>query len=94
MFGAVFQIDGVVAEKRELTSQKNSTWRGYILKTATLGATFELTATADQFNQCLQGDQRRFKGMIEDNQGRARFVITEIGTIPVPKTGDKASSAA
>jgi hypothetical protein len=77
----VFQVEGVVSEKRELTSQKNQTWRGYILKVATIGATFELNATHEQFSSLNEGAERLFQGKIEDQRGQLRLTIQKIAEL-------------
>lgn len=82
----IFQVEGLIAERRELTSAKNATWRGYILKVATIGSTLEMNCTAEQFNSVADGDGVACQGKIEDQAGRMRLTL-----IVMKKTGEKAA---
>lgn len=75
-------ISGVVTECRELTSQKNTTWRGYSVKVASLGATFDLQATPEQFRRISSGEMLLFRGTFQEQGGFQKFVIQHFGPIP------------
>lgn len=72
---STWSIAGVVVEARELTSQKNATWRGYVVKVQTLGQTFELQTDVDQHKKLAAGMNMAFAGRFEDQGGRQRFVV-------------------
>lgn len=69
-------VVGTVTEKRELTSEKNKDWRGYVCKLATIGLTAEVQLTPEQFAQVGQGESLRLSGRFEMS-GHAYRLITE-----------------
>lgn len=79
-FSCGWAISGVVVERRELKSEKNATWRGYVVKVATLGMTAEVTVTPELFSQIADGSAVSFKGRFEDNKGYLRLVATDLVT--------------
>lgn len=74
MLQANWIISGIVTERRELTSEKNKSWRGYVCKLASLGATFEIQLTPEQYNQLADGQMTEMRGRFDEQQGRQRFV--------------------
>lgn len=81
---AEWSIGGIVTERRELTSKKNETWRGYVVKVASLGATYELQCTAEQFAVIGVGQPLHFKGRFEDQGGFQRLVVTDFDQLVMP----------
>ncbi len=75
---ATWNVIGIVTELRELKSSKNATWRGYLVRVASLGATFELQADADQFATMAVGQYASFTGRFDEQAGRQRLVIDRI----------------
>lgn len=71
---ASWSIVGIVVEARELTSQKNKNWKGYVAKVASLGATFELQLSVEQYRQLAAGQMLAFTGRFEEQSGRQRLV--------------------
>ena len=82
----IFQIEGQIAERRELTSAKNATWRGWILKVATIGSTLEMNCTHEQFMSVVDGEMVACQGKISDEAGRMRLTL-----VVLKKTGEKAA---
>lgn len=80
---ANWTIAGIVKEKRQLTSQKNKDWRGYIIKIATLGDSFELQADLEQFNQIGEGEHIEITGEFEEQNGKQRFIIKNYKPVKV-----------
>lgn len=74
---ASWSMMGVVTERRELTSEKNKSWRGYVVKVATLGATFEVQVTPEQYGQIAYGQSLELSGRLEEQQGRMRLVLVK-----------------
>lgn len=77
-FSCGWSISGVVVERRELKSEKNATWRGYVVKVATLGMTAEVTVTPELFAKIGDGAPISLTGRFEDNKGYLRLVATEL----------------
>ena len=75
---ASWTVVGIVTELREFKSDRNKTWRGYSIRVASLGATFELTADAQQYSQIAVGQHLSFTGKFEESGGRQRLIITAI----------------
>lgn len=73
-----FSIAGIITETRELTSQKNKDWRGYVIKIATLGKIFELTVDQKQFNDLAAGQNLEFIGHFEEQRGNSGTFIKYI----------------
>lgn len=71
---AKWEVLGVVTENRELTSEKNPSWRGYVCKVATFGITAELQLTQEQHKQIAEGEYMQFAGRLDEQGGRVRFV--------------------
>ena len=78
MFQALFQVDGVVKERRKLTSQKNKDWRGYRAKVATLGCMLELVISADQYDGLGEGQHMHFVGEIQQQGEYQQLVVTSV----------------
>lgn len=97
MFQSLFQIDGVVKELRELTSQKNKNWRGYRCKVATLGAMLELTINHEQYKKLGEGHHMAFVGEIEQQGDYQSLVVKSMkpfndsATKPSSNASDKAA---
>lgn len=53
---ASWRIVGVCVERRELTSEKNASWRGYVCKLASMGGSFEVELTPKQFTTVGEGE--------------------------------------
>lgn len=79
---ADWRIVGAVVERRELTSEKNATWRGHVCKVATFGFCAELQLSAEQFRQVAEGMYIEARGRFEDNKGIIRLRCTAIGPGP------------
>jgi len=75
---AKWEMSGIITEARRLTSSKNKDWAGFVCKVATLGSTFEVQMTKDQFEKVGEGDQGQFNGKFEDQRGNLRFILTEM----------------
>ena len=71
-------ISGIVTECRELTSAKNKDWRGFIVKLASLGATFEVQCSPQQFRQFSPGMEVECHGLFEEQQGRTKFILSAL----------------
>lgn len=84
---AAWKIVGVVTEARELKSEKNATWRGYVCKVATVGLTAELQLDAAMFKEVGAGQQLEFRGRFEDNKGILRLFATEVRPVAAAKGG-------
>ncbi len=80
-FRSDWQVVGVVNEWRELTSQKNATWRGHLVKVAALGATFELHVPASLFNAVPVGELVEASGRLEYQSGQLKLVATHLVTL-------------
>lgn len=87
LLSAEWIISGIVTERRELTSSKNASWRGYAVKVASLGATFDLQVTVEQFNKLAQGELLQFRGTFQEQGGFQKFVVGQFGPIPDAKGG-------
>jgi len=70
---AKWEIGGVVQERRELKSEKNREWRGYVMKIATLGQTFEIQVNEEVYKRLAIGNAAIFTGSFEEFGGRLRF---------------------
>ena len=66
---ASWTVVGVVTERRELKSEKNATWRGYVCKVSTQGLTAELNLTPELFGRIGDGQYMKFTGRFEDQKG-------------------------
>lgn len=77
-FLAVWKIGGIVNELRELTSTKNAAWRGYVVKLQSLGHTFELGVTAEQYASLIVGELVEAIGRFEEQAGRLKLVADRI----------------
>lgn len=75
---AGWAMAGVVMEKRELTSTKNANWRGYVFKLATLGHTFELNVSHDQYALLVIGEQLEIRGRFEEQSGKLKLIAERI----------------
>ena len=75
---AEWTIVGVVTEARELTSDKNKSWRAYVAKVASFGATFEIQLSHDQFKRIGEGQMIKAVGGFEDQAGRTKFITKTI----------------
>ena len=87
MLQAKFHVVGVVQERRELKSQKNPNWRGYVLKVASLGVLVELTVSAEQFAAIGQGELMEFVGRIEQAGNRQQLVLAQAKPVGQAKAG-------
>jgi hypothetical protein len=80
-FRADWQIVGVVNELRELTSPKNAAWRGYLVKLAGLGSTYELHVSRELYGTVATGQLIEASGGFEYQKGElkliARFLIPQ-----------------
>lgn len=87
-FECGWSISGVVSELRELKSAKNETWRGYVVKIATLGMTAEVNVTPEQYKTLAVGGEVRASGRFEDKGGYLRLIAAVIGEpTPARKAG-------
>lgn len=75
---AGWKVVGVVTEARELKSEKNATWRGYVCKVATLGLTAELQLTPELYKGIADGQYVEAIGGFEDNKGILRLRCSKI----------------
>ena len=75
---ATWKIAGLVSERRELTSPKNATWRGYIVKVASLGRTFELTVSDRDFGTLGEGQVVTATGHFDEIGGRLKLIADKI----------------
>lgn len=83
-------ISGIVTERRELTSQKNASWRGYAVKVASLGATFDLQVTPEQFATIAQGEMLKFRGTFQEQGGFQKFIVGAFEPLTMPTAADVA----
>ena len=72
---ANWNVCGIVTEKRELTSKKNADWRGYIVKVATLGESYEIQTTPEQYKAIGDGEHIECTGKFEEQNNKQRFVL-------------------
>lgn len=79
---AKWEITGVIVELRKLTSAKNKDWEGYVGKIATLGSTFEVQLSKEQYAELAEGHQGTFNGKFEDQRGNLRLILTQIDIKP------------
>lgn len=77
---AEFTISGVVKQVRELTSEKNKEWRGYVATVQTLGHTFELNLDHAQYQGITVGSLYVFKGEFDEFAGRTKFICKTVVT--------------
>lgn len=77
-FMAAWKIGGLINDKRELTSPKNAAWRGYVLRLQSLGHTFELGVTAEQYATAAIGELVEAIGRFEEQAGRLKLVADRI----------------
>jgi hypothetical protein len=75
---AGWEVDGIVIETRELKSEKNASWRGYVTKIATIGLTLEVNITEPIFRTLAAGMPVSAAGRFEAAGDRVRFVATAI----------------
>jgi len=78
---ANWNICGIVTEKRELTSKKNADWRGYIVKVATLGDSYEIQITLEQFRAIGDGEHIECTGKFEEQNNKQRFILDKYKTL-------------
>ncbi|QDU55858.1 hypothetical protein [Aeoliella mucimassa] len=84
-FISIWQIKGVVSEVRELTSQKNPNWRGYVAKIQTLGSTFEVNVEDETTWKSLEtGAGYDFSGNLTNNNGRIRLELVHAKALREP----------
>jgi hypothetical protein len=83
-YRSAWQIIGMVVGRRELTSPKNPSWRGYVAKVATIGSTFEVNVTADTFGMLMDQVAYDFSGRFEDRSGRLTLIADRIKPLPEP----------
>jgi hypothetical protein len=75
LLSASWKISGIVSERRELTSDKNKSWRGYVVKVASLGTTFEVQVDKRQYEELTPGQLLQLDGHFEDQGGRQKLVV-------------------
>lgn len=68
---AKWSIGGIIVDTRVLTSHKNKDWRGYLIKVAGLGQTFEISCTAEQQAKLAAGEHYDFRGTFEEQKGQS-----------------------
>lgn len=90
LLSAEWKISGIVTERRELTSQKNASWRGYAVKVASLGATFDLQVTPEQFDDIAQGEMLVFTGTFQEQGGFQKFIVGAFEPFVMPTAADLA----
>lgn len=76
--GSEWSIEGVIQEKRPLTSAKSPDWRGWLVKVATLGNAFEIMVAKDQFDGVHEGEIRKFSGELEYSSNKLRLICKRI----------------
>ena len=64
-YESTFKISGDVTDRRELTSDKNKAWRGYVVKVAVVGATLEVAVNEEQFKSIGVGESITVAGRID-----------------------------
>lgn len=85
-YQASWRIVGVVVERRELTSEKNATWRGHVVKLATIGATYEVEVSAEQFKTVGDGAAYDVSGRFDSRAmktGGSRVVLVVQSIKPI-----------
>lgn len=83
-FRAGWQIVGLVNGRRELTSPKNPSWRGYVIKVATIGNTFDVNVTQDIYAMLLDQVPYEFAGRFEDRSGHLTLISERIKPLDQP----------
>lgn len=78
---ASWRVIGTVVEKRELTSEKNKDWRGWVCKVATFGLTAELQLTRDMFGKVGEGESLDFAGRFELSGHNYRLVTESVQAV-------------
>ena len=92
---ANWSIAGIVTEARILTSDKNKAWRGYIIKVATLGQTFELSCDEGQFNGLSAGQHVCFEGHWEEQKGKTgTYLKLIVDRVVEVDTGEETAKSA
>lgn len=64
-YEASWKITGDVVDRRELTSEKNKAWRGYVVKVAVVGATLEVQVSEAEFKSLGVGEHVQLAGRFE-----------------------------
>jgi hypothetical protein len=82
---ASFKIAGVVKSMRELTSDKNKEWRGYVVTVQTLGRTFEVNVNPGIYSQMLAGSAYIIDGEFDEFNGRIKFIATTCNAQAQPR---------
>lgn len=82
MLEAAWKVVGVVTEARELKSEKNASWRGYVAKIATIGMTAEVQLNGEQFKQVGEGEHIEARGRFEERGGYLKLVCEKITKAP------------
>lgn len=76
--GSQWSIEGVIQERRPLTSAKSPDWRGWLIKVATLGNAFEIMVGKDQYDMVHEGEVRKFAGELEYSGNKLRLICKTI----------------
>ena len=77
---AQWQMTGQVVQKRELTSEKNKTWRGHVVKVMTMGLTIELNTSKDDWDKIAEGSPYTLGGHFEDQRGTLKLIVDRVST--------------
>lgn len=94
MLGFGWNATGVIAERRELKSQKDQkVWR-HVFRVTTLGAEFEAIVTPEVFARHGEGEMVVMDGTFRFFNGKAEFVVKHCapdnGAVPASKPSGKA----
>lgn len=73
-----WEMGGLLNDKRELTSQKQASWRGYVVKIGTLHGVFEALSSAEVWQKLVVGQAYRFGGHLEDQRGTLRLMLDRV----------------
>jgi hypothetical protein len=70
---ADWNIDGQITDRREIKTKAGAVFM-HTVKIATLGATLEVTVTAEVYNEVNPGDAVVCTGAFEESAGRLKLI--------------------
>jgi hypothetical protein len=80
---ASWEVVGIVVERRELTSEKSKSWKGYVCKVSTLGMTAEIALTDKLFPQVGEGQHLVFRGRFEERGGYLKLIAESVAAYTI-----------
>jgi hypothetical protein len=83
---AVFEVVGEMVDRRIVTSDKQKDWKLHILKVAAKGATIEVQATEQQFNEAVLKAPYLVTGYITVENGRTKLIAEQAKQLTTAKS--------